>query len=343
LPEKSGDLLLHICYDFTMTVTFINRAHRFFGELQRNSFPNAQSLSDMCGCSRNTSQRTIYRLRDEYLVPFDYDATQKGYFLKDKNYQLPQLLPAGKDELTALLLARDMVKALDARDVQDSLDRLWHQIATNSRNVSLELEPIAKIFSSNLTAIGKLADDGILQYVLAAARGENVAISYTSPWRSTESKHYRGRILHVHFSDGNLYLNFHDAGGREIILNASFVDSFDIIQDELALKPVSGPHAPTTENWLEGFGIWSGGETEVVEIRIAAPASKYFAKQLWHEDQFDQWADNEVLVRRMPAIVSPELVRRILSIGRHVIGVEPAGLREMVKEEVEVLGGRFLG
>ena len=44
-----------------------------------------------------------------------------------------------------------------------------------------------------------------------------------------------------------------------------------------------------------------------------------------------------MLIRRMPAIVSPELVRRVLSLGRYVVGLKPEKLLTMVREEVDLL------
>ena len=317
--------------------SFLSRVHLFFAGLKGDEFPNATTLAEAAGCSRNTAQRTIYRMRDEYLVPLDYDAGRKGYFLKDRKYELPQLLPAGKDELSALLLARDLVRSFDAKDVATAIDKLWHQISLNSQLVSVELEPLMGVFSSRGTAVGRLADVGILQYIFAAARGDNVAVKYRSPWRGNVAKEYVGRVLHVHFSNLTLYLKFWDGAGREIILNASFIEEFRVLDKDVELKPVKVAAEDAPEDWLEGFGVWSGEKVVATEIRIAAPASFYFAKELWHEDQVDTF-EGEVLVRKMPAIVSPELVRRVLSIGKYVVGIEPKELRDAVREEVIELG-----
>jgi len=321
--------------------TFTDRVSVFFAELQKNHFPNAMTLSEQCRCSRNTSQRTIYRLRDEYYVPIDYDPAKKGYFLLNRDYILPQLLPAGKDELTALLLARDIVQLIDAKDVQDSLAKLWRQIAANSRAITVDLEPLSKFFSSNLTAVGKLADDGILQYVIAAARGDNVRITYSSPWRGTDQKVYLGRVLHVHFSDGSLYLKFWDAKGRDIIFNASFIDSFDVLEEHIELSPVQDDPALSAGNWLDGFGVWSGESLEEIEIQIRPPAAKYYAAQQWHENQSDSW-EGDILVRKFPGIISPELVRRVLSLGQYLSAAKPASLANRVHAAAECLVGTLI-
>jgi len=97
-----------------------------------------------------------------------------------------------------------------------------------------------------------------------------------------------------------------------------------------------------SEHWLEGFGIWAGEEPVEIEIRIAAPASRYYAAQRWHSDQEDEWA-GESLVRRFPAIVSGELVKRVLGLGKFVEEVKPEDLRQRVLEEAKELARALRG
>lgn len=308
--------------------TFLRRARTFFVELSGGRYPNASSLAELCGCSRNTAQRTIYRLRDEYLVPFDYEPTERGYYLTDKSYQLPNMLPPGKDELTALLLVRDLATTIDAEDLKQNLDSLWSQFAAGNTGIGRDLEPLTKVFSCDNTIIGDIADRGLLRYVFAAAAGESVELTYRSPWRENEDKLHRGRIARAHISDGSLYLLFIRESGREMILNAAFIRDFKLLSESLPVPAVK-PDNSGAENWLKGFGIWAGAEVTDIEIQIHPPASLYYAAQRWHADQIDVW-DDQVLTRKIPGIVSPEIVRRVLSLGRFVKSVKPDELRELV-------------
>lgn len=312
--------------------SFLRRAQRFFVELAANRYPNAVSLAEQSACSKNTAQRTIYRLRDEYLVPLDYDPSEKGYFLKDPAYVLPALLPPGKDELIALLLAREFVQHLDAADLNAHLERLWVQFAASNPFAAKELEPITKVFSCDSTVIGDIADSGILNYISAATTGESVRVRYRSPWRHTAEKTYEGRLLRVHFSDGNLYLLLAEKSGRECIFNAAFVLEFAILNESLQFEKSPRGSAVGSENWLDGFGVWAGESLQQIRIEITAPASRYYAAQRWHSDQEDTW-DGDVLIRTFPGIPSPEVVRRILSLGKFVRAIEPPDLAEQVFQD----------
>ncbi len=319
--------------------TFLRRARIFFKDLQANRFPNAQTLAEQALCSRNTAQRTIYRLRDEYLVPFDYNTSEKGYYLTDKNYSLPSMLPPGKDELTALLLVRDLARCVDAVDLIEKLDSLWDQYLTANSSLSRELEPLVKIFSSDLTVIGDIADKGILHFIEYARSGESLELTYRSPWKSGDPRVFHGRILRVHFSDGNLYLLFREKSGREFVLNTSFVRETKVLPNGIVFPPTAPDGERLgSENWLEGFGVWAGSALHEIEIQILPPAADYYAAQRWHIDQRDEFKDG-ILIRRLKSIISPEIVRRILSIGGFVKSISPQALRDEVLQQAEIMCG----
>jgi hypothetical protein len=316
--------------------SFIARVHRIMEELYAQRFPNKVSLAKMLGCSRSTMERDLTKLEHEYSVPIGYDASRKGYFLKDPSYRLTAPLPAGRDELAALLLLRSFAKDLvQAGDLCRDLDTLWGIFASQHRQITQELRALTNYFSCNLTSVGLLADQGVLQYVTAAAAGESVEIVYKSPWRHQIAKTYRGRILKVHYSDGHLYLLVAEETGREIVLNASFVKTFKVLDFTVPIQQgIKGQKG--AENWLDGFGIWSGETMDTIEIHILPPASEYFASQIWHVDQEDTWKEG-ILMRTVPAVVSPEIVRRVLSLGKYVSVVKPESLRLAVVQDAQAL------
>jgi hypothetical protein len=130
---------------------------------------------------------------------------------------------------------------------------------------------------------------------------------------------------------------FDEYRGRQLVFNVSFIKGVRELQElpnKTAAESAVGSSRPY---WLEGFGIWSGTKPENIEITIAPPASRYFAAQSWHPDQEDVW-DGENLVRSFPGIPSPELNRRILSLGRHVVSVQPPSVLEQLRVDVKHLG-----
>lgn len=319
------------------TSTFLKRSLLFQGELQKKSLPNASTLATMCGCSRSTAMRTIDRLRYEFGVPIEYDESNRGYYLTNPGFQFASL-PPGRDELVALVLLSELATMIDDGSLQDALSSLWARITNGRSDVTYDLEHIRSRFSSETTSIAKLADIDLVRLLTLCHRGQPVVIRYRSPWRHDEDKEYAGVFERLHFSDGILYALFKDNRSRPLVLNVSFIKDIKEVNELPTAPPGEEFETPAKPYWLEGFGIWSGSKPEIIEIAIAAPASRYYAAQVWHTDQEDRW-EGDVLIRRFLAIPSPELTRRVISLGRFVISVKPESILEQMREDVEHLSG----
>jgi predicted DNA-binding transcriptional regulator YafY len=316
------------------TSTFLRRALVLQRELQCNSFPNASTLAELCECSRSTAVRTIDRLRYEFGVPIDYDESQRGYFLTNRDFSFAAL-PPGRDELVVLILLSELLTMIDDPGLQSALSGLWARMTNGRSDLAYDLEHIRSRFSSDSTSIAKLADIDLVRLIGLAHRGQPVALTYRSPWRHDEDKEYQGFFRRLHFSDGILYAMFEDQRGRQLVMNVSFMKEIREIEQLPGRLPESQA-APVRPHWLEGFGVWSGAKPEVIEIVIGAPASRYYAAQTWHPDQEDVW-NGDSLVRRFPGIPSPELNRRILSLGRFVLSVKPASMLAQLQDDARHL------
>jgi predicted DNA-binding transcriptional regulator YafY len=312
--------------------TFLKRALLLQVELQKRSYPNATSFAALCGCSRSTAMRTIDRLRYEFGVPIEYDEVERGYYLTDPQFSFNSL-PPGKDELVALVLLSELARMIDDDSLQEALAALWARLTNGRSDVDHDLEHIRRRFSSETTSIGKLADVDLVRLLTLCHRGQSVTIRYRSPWRHEDDKQYSGIFEKLHFSDGILYAMFRDQSERQIVLNVSFIKDINELAELPAKSDATTKGSPVNPYWLEGFGIWSGSKPETIEIAIASPASRYYAAQIWHADQEDHW-EGEILIRKFPGIASPELARRVLSLGRFVISVKPASLLLQIREDV---------
>jgi predicted DNA-binding transcriptional regulator YafY len=321
---------------FTDSGNFLKASRLFFIELKTGQYPNASTLATQTGYSKSSAQRIITRLKDEFGFPIDYDSSYKGYYLTNPFFSMDSL-PPGKDELTALILLRNLANLIDAEDLKNKLDDVWLSFSSLNPGYIKDLEQLAHYFTSDSTVVARLSDIGLLDFLNAACRGESIELMYKSPWRHDTEKCYRGRLFRVHYSDGNLYLLLNDEEGKARVLNASFVRQMKVLNETVSIPPKTD-HG--SKNWLEGFGVWAGEEVEEIEIHVLPPAAEYYAAQKWHEEQVDSWHD-ETLIRKFRGIISPEVVRRILSLGSYVGEVRPQKLKEMVKSEISVMRKRL--
>jgi predicted DNA-binding transcriptional regulator YafY len=262
----------------------------------------------------------------------EYDESNRGYYLTNPDYSFAAL-PPGRDELVALILLSELASMVDDASLQDAVSLLWTRITNGRSDIDHDLEHIRNRFSSETTSIAKLAEIDLVRLLTLCHRGQPVKIKYRSPWRHEEDREYGGMFERLHFSDGILYAMFRDQRERQLVLNVSFIKDIEEVAELPTLPPDEEVEAPSKPYWLEGFGIWSGKKPETIELTIASPASRYYAAQTWHVDQEDSW-DGDKLIRRFPGIASPELTRRVLSLGRFVISVKPESILEQMKEDV---------
>lgn len=306
---------------------FLKRAAVFQNELKRRRYPNAVRLAALTGCSKNTAQRTIDQLREDHLVPLQYDPTRRGYYLTEPLFQFPEL-PPNKDELTALLLMKDLAKIIAAADLHDALAALWETYEGKSGDGTKGLNQLAARFSSDLTAKAKAIEYPIIKLLQLADSGARCSLDYCSPW-SGKSKHLFGRIMQLRYIDGMLYLIFETDRGKELILNLSFVEDC-----EMLTKQTEKAHRKAARD--DSYGVWRDESVAEIELRILPPASHYYAAQVWHDSQQDIF-DGEVLVRRLRSALSPEIVRRVLSLGGFLETIEPDQLKQLVLGEAKLL------
>jgi predicted DNA-binding transcriptional regulator YafY len=314
--------------------SFYKRSLIFTNLLRSNSAPNAKILADQAQCSHRTAQRVINRLQDEFSLPFKYNAESRGYVLTDPNYKF-EMLPPGKDEFATLLLMRELAEELSDGQVIEALNSLWERM-TNIDHVSkCDLNKLSEYFTAELSEVGAISENGVLDYLNAAQKGETLEIRYRSPWRHNEDKVYSGCVQKVGLYDGRIYFLFLEESGKEMILNASFVKKFTVLNRALDISNIKDVKT-ISDSWFYGFGVWAGEELVEIKIKIAHPASIYYEQQIWDETQEDSW-EGDVLVRKMKSQISPELVRRLLSLGKFLIEVSPAELKEQVIADAQAM------
>lgn len=310
---------------------FLRRAAVFQNELKAGRFPNAGKLAELARCSKNTAQRTIDQLREKHFLPVAYDASRRGYYLTEPLFQLPEL-PPGKDEVTALLLMKDLAKIIAAADVHKALDALWATYAGRSGEGAKDLARLAGRFSSDLTAKASEIKSPVIELLQLADSGAFCSIDYCSPW-SKKAKSFSGRINQLRYIDGMLYVILETKMGQELVLNASFIQTFEVLFNGSSVAPRPSPAK-------DGYGIWQNEAVVDIVLRILPPASHYYSSQIWHDSQKDSF-EGEILVRKLRSALSPEIVRRVLSLGGFVKNVEPSELKKLILSAAKALVQRL--
>jgi predicted DNA-binding transcriptional regulator YafY len=315
--------------------TFLRRALLLQGELQKRRFPNASTLAELCGCSRSTAMRTIDRLRYEFGVPIEYDESHRGYYLTKSDFAF-SALPPDRQELIAILLLSELASMVSDRSLQAAISSLWARMTNGRADVERELSKVKARFSVEPSKVAKTDEVDLVSLLTWAHRGQLLSFKYLPPWGDGAEVEYAGCFERVHFSEGLLYALLKEADGKRRVLNVSFIrDVSEISQVPDAVRN-RGTEQGREPYWLEGLGAWSGELVETIEVTLAPPAARYYSAQTWHARQEDSWCGDR-LIRRFPGVVTPELSRRILGLGRFVESVRPESLLRQLQHDVKKL------
>jgi biotin operon repressor len=315
------------------TATFLRRAMLFFDDLKRKRYPNASTLARACGCSRSTAVRTIDRLRYEFGVPIEYEEAQRGYYLTQDNFSLA-VLPPSREELLALFLVVDCAQMLGHISIHEAVENLWIRIAAGRSD--FQHDRIRERVSIDRDGSVRQSGVSLFSLIIMCCHDYVARIRYLSPWMSGDGVEYIGRFERVRVARGAIHLVFRCGDGKSVVLNAAFIGTIAVLTSEPAVVELVSAGSTPEEQWYSGGGSWSGTATEMLEVTIAAPASKYYATQVWHDAQEDSWEGN-ALIRCFPSVVSVELAARLLGLGRALVGVRPGWVLEQLHADISNL------
>lgn len=305
-------------------VVFLERAMVFLGEVKRGRYPNAPWLAARCEISKPTAHRVIQRLQDRFGAPLAYSDADRGFYLTDPEWVFPFDL-CGQAEMEALLVATSLLRELGDDELARAGHLLWSRVAERTGSSTGRLLRLVRGFTVDRTDRLVPAEPAVALLLDAIDRGRTVELTYRSPWGDEPPRRRRVTPCQVRASDGALYLRaLEGTGGVPRVFNLAFAEGLEV-----------GPPARADEArpaWSNAFGVWEGeGETEV-EVRIGPPGSRYFSRQRWNASQCDEWEAGDVLRRRFRAHLSPQLVRRVLSVGPWLLSVRPGELGARVRD-----------
>jgi len=300
---------------------------------QRRTPITRQVLMDELGCSQATLYRLIGELRDHLGAPLEQDPDSRGYYYDRSlagHFELPGLW-ISPEELQALLTARHILGNVQPGLLEDELDgvqsRINQLLDQQGLNVSAHPERInirhdagrpvpAALFE---TVFQALFQRRRLAMSYHGRRRDNLSERIVSPQRLTA---YRDRWY--------LEAWCHQAEGLR-----SF--ALERIRDMRLLEEAAReiPDTAMAQHFDESFGIFSGPAREVATLRFSAEAARWAADEMWHPQQQGQWLDDGRFELSVPFGSPRELVMEILRYGADVELLEPASLRQLVREQLE--------
>jgi predicted DNA-binding transcriptional regulator YafY len=298
------------------------------------------ALRQSLGVSRATLRRDLDYMRDRFNAPLEYDREANGYrFGKPRSgprYELPGLW-FNAAEIHALLSTLQLLGGLQPglldgqvaplierlRAILGSSDHSWQEVEKRIRIFQPgRRESKATHFNIVAAAVLKRARLWIRHY----NRNED---------RETEREISPQRLIHYR---ENWYLDAY-CHMREG-LRSFAVDAIReaVLRDNRA-KEV--PKAELDEHVATGYGIFAGRNVVWATLKFTASAGRWVSAQMWHPGQRAYIEKDGSYVLQIPYSDDRELVMEILRYGADVEVLEPAALRERVRDSIRKAAQRY--
>ncbi len=293
------------------------------------------------GVSRATFKRDMEYLRDRLHAPITWDRDAGGYCFASANpaapkYELPGLW-FNASEIHALLTMQHLLENLGpgllAHHVQPLLARLG--ILLESADIPrAAIEKRIRILRATARAYEPQHFSPVASAVL---QRKQLRITYYSRDRDETLERNVSPQRLTHYRD-NWYLDAwcHLRDGlRSFALDAI---------ENVALLDAAAADIPDTE--LDavlgaGYGIFSGKEVKVAELRFTPERARWVSRESWHPNQEGRFDETGNYLLKVPYSDDRELLMDILKHGSQVEVLAPADLRLRIAAELQATTRRY--
>ncbi|MEM1085295.1 MAG: WYL domain-containing protein [Verrucomicrobiota bacterium] len=318
----------------------MERIHRIHAAIKDGRFPNCSTLAKELEVTSKTIQRDINFMRDSLKVPLCYDDKAHGYYYEDSVEDFPEF-EVGAEEMAALFLARSALGSIRGTELAGRLREAFGKLTRSmSERVQLNWSDLDEAFSRKSPEM-KGRDVKIFgQMAEAVVQQKEIGFHYRK-LDADQAESRRVQPLHLGEVDGGFYLIGMDVD-REALRTFALPRMSRLKVTEKGFERPGGFDG--REHLRRSFGVWSGEEGKdphFVRVRLKGYAARLAQERRWHPTQEvrvlnDKGTKVDVCFE---AGALEEVVRWVLSFGSKASVKEPRELKEMVAEEVRLMGG----
>jgi predicted DNA-binding transcriptional regulator YafY len=247
-------------------------------------------------------------------------------------------LPLNMTELTALYLSRHMLRTLQGRVFQESLDTLFDKVKSTLQPAVLQF--LERMEASIVAAPRPHRQHGDVQDLIESISGaiekkKCLDIRYHVMSRDEETRRVVAPYKIWFFDDAFYMIGFCRVRGDIRVFALDRIRSFQQLEEGF-----EAPEDFDIERRIrQSFGVYLG-EPSTVRIRFTPPAAGYIREKKWHDTQkITEGADGSVIFEARVAGLEA-MKHWALSWGANAVVLEPASLRESIEKEAQVIAAR---
>ena len=300
---------------------------------------NAKTLAKRFGVDEKTIRLDFERMKEEpYSLPLQYNSSSKIF---EYTKEVTSILGGEytPDELVALVLARQAMEAFKGAPFAGLLKEVFSRVTMRlvSEVALLGQSDFSQLISVQAAGAG-VVPERVFKAILTGLLNEKiVSISY----RSKASEAPKRRDIephHLALINNQWVVIAHDGRtGKFLCFVLSRINDEDV---RIAGKDFDRRPDFDPANYVgSSFGAQTGAKFKTVRLQIGKPGRHFVKERLWHPSQkVSENADGSVEVSFLLSDFG-DLERWILSFGSDCVVLEPAELRERVREEARKMLG----
>lgn len=312
------------------------RMLRIHEVLSAGRYPNCSVLAREFEVSAKTVQRDVDFMRDQLVLPIEYDRCRHGFFYAQPVGQFP-LITVSEGELVALLVAQKAVEQYRGTSFEKPLQTAFQKLVSSlTDEASISLHELSEAVSFHSAGVPK-GQIRVFELLTAAVMSSQlVEFDYLS-LRATDPEHRRVAPYHLACIHHQWYLI-----GADQIRGQLRTFALTRIKSVKSLKvSFARPSDFSVSKMLSGsFAAFEADRTEQVKIRFDAFAARLVSERQWHKSQKMRPVDGGVELT-MRVGVAPDLESWILGWGDHAEVLEPSDLRHRIRTTIRNMAARY--
>ncbi|MBC8523778.1 MAG: WYL domain-containing transcriptional regulator [Chlorobium phaeobacteroides] len=303
-------------------------------QLRKKLYPNCTSLAAHFEVSRKTIQRDIDYMRDLLDAPIEYHSKKKGFFYRENWVFLPSAF-LEQNEAEALKATKKVLSQYRGTPYYNEVSRALDKVLQYLPG-SLGENDLFSIYSfDNLNETQEFS--GHFATIEDAIRQKlKIGIVYDAPssGKVTERTIHPYRLHYSHTSQ-TWYLVAHCELRKEIrTFVVGRIKKLRVQKGNFEL-----PQDFSVDAYLSKTFDQVVGETEqVVSIRFSAYQAPWIREKQWHPTQRIEPLDDGGLTVHFRVSGLDAIKRWVMRYGKEAEVLEPAELRDMVRNEVRDMG-----
>jgi predicted DNA-binding transcriptional regulator YafY len=311
------------------------RIHDF---LSAGRYPNCSVLAREFEVSAKTIQRDVDFMRDQLVLPIEYDRVRHGFAYSQPVGQFP-LITVSEGELVALLVAQKAVEQYRGTSFEKPLRTAFQKLVSSLKEeASISLHELSDAVSFRSAGVPRSQIKVFEVLTKAVMSSQVVEFDYLA-LHASKPERRRAAPYHLACINGQWYLIAGDWSRGQLrtfaltrIENVKNLQiSFERPADFSVSKMLSG-----------SFAAFEADRTEQVRIWFDPFAARLVSERQWHKSQRIHPAGRRGGIElTMRVGIAPDLESWILGWGDHAEVIEPATLRNRISATIRSMAARY--